>query len=150
MAPEDYESFLPFQMRRFLARWDALEAAELADLKLSGLQFWTLLVVLRAGQMTVSEIADLLRIDQTTTSRTVDSLVKRELADRRISDVDLRQRIITLRPGAEAPVLACWERLKARMERIEAGFSPAQRDRGLTMMRLLATMDFPSPDPETP
>ena len=92
----DYEHFLPFQARRFLARWERVEAEELDRLELTSPQFWILLVVHRQTELTVSDIANLLQFDQTTVSRTVDTLVKRRLVERRISQTDLRQRLVTV------------------------------------------------------
>lgn len=122
------------QMRHFLSLWEAIEAAELEGAELTGLQFWTLLCVFQAGELTVSQIAAQLRVDQTTTSRTVDALVRRHLLDRRISETDLRQRVISILPEGAALAEACWARLQARMAAIELPISPTLRERGRKMI----------------
>ncbi len=142
LQEDSIADFLPFQMRRFLARWDVVETDELQPLALTRLQFWTLLAVVQSGDVTVSEIAGILRVDQTTISRTLDALVRRRLLDRKISSTDLRQRVISVRPEGEALAAEGWARLRNRMSTIDGMLSPALRERGLKMARALADAEW--------
>lgn len=77
-------------------------AAQLGKLNLGFTQLAALYALANSGTMTVADMADTLGRSPSATSRLIDSLVLRQLVERRQDAEDKRQRTITLTPRGKA------------------------------------------------
>ncbi len=77
-------------------------AAQLGELNLGFTQLAALYALADSGTMTVADMADTLGRSPSATSRLVDSLVLRQLVERRQDSEDRRQRTVSLTPRGKA------------------------------------------------
>ncbi len=93
---EELDSYLPYLLNRLSNRWSVEQNAVLSDQGISGTRMRILSCLSAHGELTINQLSALSVTEQSTTSRTVESLVEAGLARRYISNEDQRLRTVRL------------------------------------------------------
>lgn len=109
-----------------------------AESELSPAQWNALNALWEHGALTMNELAELLRSAQSTLTRVVDQLEKKNLAKRRPARADRRKVEVELSSQGEDCHQLLEARIRASCREILALLPPSERDRALDGLELLA------------
>src|ERR1700751_5464006 len=89
---DQLQSYIPYLFNRLSNRWNLDQNRDLSEHSVNNVVFRTLSVLYIYKTLTVNEIAVLAVTEQSTASRTVDSMVASGLVKREIAEEDQRRR----------------------------------------------------------
>ena len=95
-SPEELEAYLPYLLTRLAHRWATDQDAALQQDGLHGSKMRILSCLSAFGELTINELSVLSVTEQSSASRTLESLVQSGLAERNISQKDQRVRSVKL------------------------------------------------------
>ena len=110
--------FVPYLMNRIAASWNADLAAELRSFDLTTPQMRTLAVLSINSGLTINELSVLTVTEQSTMSRTLDSLEKRQLVRRNARATDMRVREVQITAEGRETFAAFWPVMFNRYEQM--------------------------------
>lgn len=93
---ESLRQYAPYLITRLAHRWGADQSAALADLGWNGTMMRIMSSLSAHKELTINELAVLSVTEQSTTSRTIETLVTAGYVGREISDSDQRVRTVVL------------------------------------------------------
>lgn len=136
-TPEELRAYAPYLMNRLMNRYNADQNRDLGEHG-SGGAFLRILSVLYVHEtLTVNEIAAYAVIEQSNASRTVETMVRAGLAERRIAATDLRRRQIVLTESGRAQLERLWPVMAQNHARLVDGIPAADME---AFVRTLRTM----------
>ncbi len=100
-SPEELEAYLPYLLTRLAHRWATDQDDALQRDGLHGSKMRILSCLSAFGELTINELSILSVTEQSSASRTVESLVQSGLAERNISQKDQRVRTVKLTPSGK-------------------------------------------------
>lgn len=105
---EQLQRYIPYLVSQLSNRWNLEQSRELDNDGINSVVLRTLAVLYVHKSLTVNEIATLAMTEQSTTSRTIDTMVSAGWVERTIAEQDLRRRVIALTDEGEALLLRVW------------------------------------------
>lgn len=124
-TPEDLRTYAPYLMNRLMNRYNMDQNRDLSEYGVSSAVLRTLSVLHIHKTLTVNEIASYAVIEQSNTSRTVDSMVKAGLVERRIAKTDMRRRQIVLTDKGRKLLKRLWPVMSQNHARLIDGIPAA-------------------------
>jgi DNA-binding MarR family transcriptional regulator len=121
---EQLQSYIPYLFNRLANRWNLDQNRDLSGHDINNVVFRTLSVLFIYRTLTVNEIAVLAVTEQSTASRTVESMVSSGLVRREIAEEDQRRRVVALTPEGESLLRKIWPIMKNNYDRLTAGIDP--------------------------
>lgn len=100
--------FAPYLMNRIISRWNANMADELREYELSTAKMRTLAVLSVSASLTINELSVFAVIEQSTMSRTLDSLEEQGYIRRTPRTEDLRIRDVTITEEGRSAFASFW------------------------------------------
>lgn len=100
--------FAPYLMNRIVARWNATMAEELREYELSTAKMRTLAVLSVSASLTINELSVFAVIEQSTMSRTLDSLEDQGYIRRTPRAEDMRIRDVTITENGRTAFASFW------------------------------------------
>lgn len=125
------------QMRLLERRLGFLNDQDMACCGVTMAQCHALVEIGRAGAISLRELAELLGLDSSTTSRTIQNLVSRGLVSREAASEDRRYVSITLSPEGVTLFRGIEERMDGRFADIYAALPAEQAETVLESLQLL-------------
>ena len=101
-------NFAPYLMNRVMARWNTNMAEELKDLDISTAKMRALAVLSVSSTVTINELSIFAVTEQSTMSRTVDSLEEQGYVRRQPRADDMRVRDVSITPRGRAAFDKIW------------------------------------------
>ena len=117
-------SFVPYLLNRLSNRWNLDQSRDLGPHGISNTALRALSVLYIHETLTVNEIAVFAVAEQSSASRTIDSMVSEGLVARQISKTDLRRREIALTAKGEALLKELWPLMDRNYRALTAGIAP--------------------------
>jgi DNA-binding MarR family transcriptional regulator len=126
--------FVPYLLNRISARWNADLAEELKRFDLTTPQMRALAVLGLNSGLTINELSILTVSEQSTMSRTLDTLEERDFVCRKPRAQDMRVREVEITPAGRAAFAEFWPAMFARYQEMFAGIGEEE------FSQLLATL----------
>jgi DNA-binding MarR family transcriptional regulator len=123
---DQLQSYIPYLFNRLSNRWNLDQNRDLSEHSVNNVVFRTLSVLYIYKTLTVNEIAVLAVTEQSTASRTVDSMVASGLVKREIAEEDQRRRVVALTADGEALLRKIWPVMERNYDRLIEGIEPEQ------------------------
>jgi DNA-binding MarR family transcriptional regulator len=121
---DQLQSYIPYLFNRLSNRWNLDQNRDLSEHNVNNVVFRTLSVLYIYKTLTVNEIAVLAVTEQSTASRTVDSMVASGLVKREIAEEDQRRRVVALTADGEALLRKIWPVMERNYDRLVNGIDP--------------------------
>jgi DNA-binding MarR family transcriptional regulator len=121
---DQLQSYIPYLFNRLSNRWNLDQNRDLSEHSVNNVVFRTLSVLYIYKTLTVNEIAVLAVTEQSTASRTVDSMVASGLVKREIAEEDQRRRVVALTADGEALLRKIWPVMEKNYDRLINGIAP--------------------------
>jgi DNA-binding MarR family transcriptional regulator len=121
---DQLQSYIPYLFNRLSNRWNLDQNRDLSEHGVNNVVFRTLSVLYIYKTLTVNEIAVLAVTEQSTASRTVDSMVASGLVKREIAEEDQRRRVVALTADGEALLRKIWPVMETNYDRLINGIAP--------------------------
>jgi DNA-binding MarR family transcriptional regulator len=121
---DQLQSYIPYLFNRLSNRWNLDQNRDLSEHGVNNVVFRTLSVLYIYKTLTVNEIAVLAVTEQSTASRTVDSMVASGLVKREIAEEDQRRRVVALTADGEALLRKIWPVMEKNYDRLINGIAP--------------------------
>jgi DNA-binding MarR family transcriptional regulator len=118
---DQLQSYIPYLFNRLSNRWNLDQNRDLSEHSVNNVVFRTLSVLYIYKTLTVNEIAVLAVTEQSTASRTVDSMVASGLVKREIAEEDQRRRVVALTADGEALLRKIWPVMERNYDRLVNG-----------------------------
>ena len=125
-TPEELRNYLPHLINRLSNRWNLDQNRDLSEHGLNNVVLRTLSVLYTHKTLTVNELAVLAVTEQSTASRTIDSMVLSGWVRREIGEKDLRRREIALTKTGEALLKKIWPTIERHYEVLVDGIDPRE------------------------
>ena len=123
--PEDLWTYVPYLLNRLTTRYNTDQNRDLSDYGIGSAVLRTLSVLHIHKTLTVNEIAAYAVIEQSNSSRTVDSMVRAGLVERRIAKVDQRRRQVVLTEKGREQLKRLWPIMARNHARLIDGIPAA-------------------------
>ncbi|MDR7127417.1 DNA-binding MarR family transcriptional regulator [Pseudorhodobacter sp. 4114] len=127
MTGHDLGSFAPYMLNRIMARYNLGVAETLEPEGISVPQMRVLIALAGNGPRTVNELSVLTVINQSTLSRSLDSMEAADLIRRETCEQDSRFRRIHLTASGEALYSRVWPVMREAEDRLFADISAEER-----------------------
>ena len=121
---DQLQSYIPYLFNRLSNRWNLDQNRDLSEHSVNNVVFRTLSVLYIYKTLTVNEIAVLAVTEQSTASRTVDSMVASGLVKREIAEEDQRRRVVALTADGESLLRKIWPVMVKNYDRLINGIAP--------------------------
>jgi DNA-binding MarR family transcriptional regulator len=121
---DQLQNYIPYLFNRLANRWNLDQNRDLGEHGVNNVVFRTLSVLFIHKTLTVNEIAVLAVTEQSSASRTIDSMVSSGLVKREIAEEDQRRRVVALTPEGEALLRKVWPIMNNNYDRMIAGIDP--------------------------
>jgi DNA-binding MarR family transcriptional regulator len=121
---DQLQSYIPYLFNRLSNRWNLDQNRDLSEHGVNNVVFRTLSVLYIYKTLTVNEIAVLAVTEQSTASRTVDSMVASGLVKREIAEEDQRRRVVALTADGESLLRKIWPVMEKNYDRLINGIAP--------------------------
>jgi DNA-binding MarR family transcriptional regulator len=121
---DQLQSYIPYLFNRLSNRWNLDQNRDLSEHSVNNVVFRTLSVLYIYKTLTVNEIAVLAVTEQSTASRTVDSMVASGLVKREIAEEDQRRRVVALTADGESLLRKIWPVMEKNYDRLINGIAP--------------------------
>jgi DNA-binding MarR family transcriptional regulator len=118
---DQLQNYIPYLFNRLSNRWNLDQNRDLSEHSVNNVVFRTLSVLYIYKTLTVNEIAVLAVTEQSTASRTVDSMVASGLVKREIAEEDQRRRVVALTADGEALLRKIWPVMERNYDRLVNG-----------------------------
>lgn len=114
-------NFAPYIMNRVMARWNANLAEDLKSWDMTALKMRTLAVLSVSSSLTINELAVFVVTEQSTMSRTVDSMEEQGLIRRVQRPDDMRVRDVSITEEGRAAFDAVWPMIYEYLQKMFVG-----------------------------
>jgi DNA-binding MarR family transcriptional regulator len=141
LADVGLEAFAPYLINRISNRYNASMAEALRRHDLTTAQMRALAILSVKPGVTVNELAVYAVMEQSTMSRTLDTMEEAGLVERRARDGDGRVREVVLTPAGEEAFAGVWPIMRAEEDKMFVGLSARERNAFLrTLKTVLANI----------
>lgn len=134
---ERLQRYVPYLVNQLSNLWTTMQNGELGKDEINAVSLRTLAALYIHRSLTVNEIAALAMTEQSTASRTIDTMVSAGWVERTIAEKDLRRRMIALTAKGEALLLKVWPAMEKNYTTLTKGISARDID---TCAKVLAKM----------
>lgn len=131
------DRFVPYLINRIAATWNVELADEVHDYDLTPPQMRALAVLHTRKRLTVNELSSVAVTDQSSMSRTVDSLEERGLVRRTQRASDMRVRDVEITEAGQHAFDQFWPALHRRCLRLLDGLDATEREQLVGSLRKL-------------
>jgi DNA-binding MarR family transcriptional regulator len=136
------DNFVPYLINRISARWQSELAEDLKDFNLTTPQMRALAVLGVSDGLTMNELSVLAVTEQSTMSRTIDSLEERGLVRRQQRPSDMRVREVGITAEGRKAFDRFWPTMFRRSRRLFRGINDRDRTHFIaTLRRILQNVD---------
>ena len=125
---EQLQRYIPYLVSQLSNRWNLEQSRELDNDGINSVVLRTLAALYVHKSLTVNEIATLAMTEQSTTSRTIDTMVSAGWVERTIAEQDLRRRVIALTDEGEALLLRVWPAMEKNHAILTKGIAAREID----------------------
>ena len=139
---DELENYLPYLVNRFAMLGQASQSKLLSASGLNLVVMRILSILYIEDRLTVNETAARTFTEQSSASRTIDSMVSQGLVDRIIPEHDQRQRVIVLTALGRQRLIESWPAMAQFFDIISGGITDAERKAFRSVItRMLANLD---------
>ncbi|MGH7497127.1 MAG: MarR family winged helix-turn-helix transcriptional regulator [bacterium] len=124
--------------KELLRRYQMRDRNEITCCGITVSQCYALDALGESGEMTMIQLAGKLYLDKSTATRTIDPLVERGLAQRRLSAEDRREILVSLTPAGKKLHEEIVASLQASQRQILERIAPEEREHILAALELLS------------
>ena len=121
---DQLQTYIPYLFNRLSNRWNLDQNRDLSEYGINNVVFRTLSVLFIYKALTVNEIAVLAVTEQSTASRTVDSMVSSGWVKREIAEEDQRRRLVALTAEGEVLLRKIWPIMERNYGKLIKGIDP--------------------------
>jgi DNA-binding MarR family transcriptional regulator len=121
---DQLQNYIPYLFNRLSNRWNLDQNRDLSEYGINNVVFRTLSVLFIYKALTVNEIAVLAVTEQSTASRTVDSMVSSGWVKREIAEEDQRRRLVALTAEGEVLLRKIWPIMERNYGKLIKGIDP--------------------------
>jgi DNA-binding MarR family transcriptional regulator len=121
---DQLQNYIPYLFNRLSNRWNLDQNRDLSEYGINNVVFRTLSVLYIYKALTVNEIAVLAVTEQSTASRTVDSMVSSGWVKREIAEEDQRRRLVALTADGEVLLRKIWPIMERNYGKLIKGIDP--------------------------
>lgn len=125
---EQLQRYVPYLVNQLSSLWTVMQNGELAKDDINAVVLRTLAALYIYRSLTVNEIAALAMTEQSTASRTIDTMVSAGWLERTIAEKDLRRRMIALTEKGEALLLKVWPAMETNYATLTKGIAATDID----------------------
>lgn len=120
---EQLQRYVPYLVNQLSSLWTVMQNGELGKDNINAVVLRTLAALYIYRSLTVNEIAALAMTEQSTASRTIDTMVSAGWVERTIAEKDLRRRMIALTAEGEALLLKVWPAMEKNYAKLTKGIA---------------------------
>jgi len=121
---DQLQNYIPYLFNRLSNRWNLDQNRDLSEYGINNVVLRTLSVLFIYKALTVNEIAVLAVTEQSTASRTVDSMVSSGWVKREIAEEDQRRRLVALTAEGEVLLRKIWPIMERNYGKLIKGIDP--------------------------
>ena len=121
---DQLQNYIPYLFNRLSNRWNLDQNRDLSEYGINNVVLRTLSVLFIYKALTVNEIAVLAVTEQSTASRTVDSMVSSGWVEREIAEEDQRRRLVALTAEGEVLLRKIWPIMERNYGKLIKGIDP--------------------------
>lgn len=125
---EQLQRYVPYLVNQLSSLWTVMQNGELGKDNINAVVLRTLAALYIYRTLTVNEIAALAMTEQSTASRTIDTMVSAGWVERTIAAKDLRRRMIALTKDGEALLLKVWPAMEKNYANLTKGIAARDID----------------------
>lgn len=125
---EQLQRYVPYLVNQLSSLWTVMQNGELGKDNINAVVLRTLAALYIYRTLTVNEIAALAMTEQSTASRTIDTMVSAGWVERTIAEKDLRRRMIALTAEGEALLLKVWPAMEKNYAMLTKGIAARDID----------------------
>lgn len=136
-SKEQLRLYIPHIINRISNRWNIDQNCDLAEFGINNVVLRALSVLFIYKTLTVNEIAVLAVTEQSTASRTIDTMVASGWVKREVAEEDMRRRVVALTKEGELLLGKAWPIIEQNYAALTRGISPEDI---ATCARVLSSM----------